>query len=273
MEPTFFVSGDGLPLGSSDQDRRQFLADAFTTPDNLWFARAFVNRVWTEMVGESFYPQSAVDDIGPDRENVAPQTLDLLGNAFVASGYDVKWLFETIALTDAYGRKSESRRSDAPLPFAANHPRRLQSFELFAALAQAAAVPARVRSGNAGRGGSSGGRRVPQALFDRAFGFDPSLPPERIETSIPQTLQLMNGKIIQRFIEGRHPGSVSQLCRSSMDDGQMIDALYLRCLSRTPSRIERSLAERQIRRANSREEGLQDLLWALINSAEFLYRS
>ena len=65
-----------------------------TGPNDPWFAKAFVNRVWAELVGEGFY--EPVDDIGPDRECNAPETLDYLAKQFADHNYDVKWLYRTV---------------------------------------------------------------------------------------------------------------------------------------------------------------------------------
>ena len=102
MQPRFFLTSASLPLGSHDAERREQLAEWLTT--NEWFAIAVVNRLWTELVGEGFYER--VDDIGPDREAIAPLALDLLAKNFAASGYDLQWLLATICETEAYQRES-----------------------------------------------------------------------------------------------------------------------------------------------------------------------
>ena len=57
-------------------DRRSTLAKWITSKENPWFAKALVNRLWAELVGEGFY--EPIDDIGPDRKPTAPKTLELL---------------------------------------------------------------------------------------------------------------------------------------------------------------------------------------------------
>ncbi|MEO8494676.1 MAG: DUF1549 domain-containing protein, partial [Planctomycetota bacterium] len=98
MQPVFFVSGDKLAYGTKDADRREALAAYITSPRNPWFAKAFVNRVWSELVGEGFY--EPIDDIGPDRECSAPETIDYLASSFAETGYDVKWLYRTVMATE-----------------------------------------------------------------------------------------------------------------------------------------------------------------------------
>ena len=98
MEPVFFATGQRLTKGVTDERRRHSLAEWMTARDNPWFAKAFVNRIWSELVGEGFY--EPIDDLGPDRQCSAPQTMDYLAGQFMEHGYDVKWLLRTIMATD-----------------------------------------------------------------------------------------------------------------------------------------------------------------------------
>ena len=107
MKPKFFLTSATLPKGTPDHQRRTQLADWII--ENEWFCKALVNRMWAELVGEGFH--QPVDDIGPDREATAPEALELLASALSRkSGFDLKWLVETICLTDAYQRDSRPRR-------------------------------------------------------------------------------------------------------------------------------------------------------------------
>jgi len=63
MKPVFFVTGQHLQTGLSDHERRETIADWITSGNDRWFAKAFVNRMWSELVGRGFY--EPVDDIGP----------------------------------------------------------------------------------------------------------------------------------------------------------------------------------------------------------------
>jgi hypothetical protein len=119
MQPKFFLTSATLPFGTPDAERREKAAEWMTA--NPWFATAYVNRIWGELVGEGFY--QPIDDIGPDRKPSAPKTVELLSRGFAKSGYDMKWLFQTICATQAYQRQSRPRREPDGTPFAANSPR------------------------------------------------------------------------------------------------------------------------------------------------------
>ena len=113
--------GDHLEL---QIERRGALAQWMTSESNPYFAKALVNRMWSELNGEGFY--EPVDDIGPDRDCVAPQTLDYLAGQFANSGYDVKWLFQTIMATELYHAESRSRRGPEDPPMQHNVAQRLR---------------------------------------------------------------------------------------------------------------------------------------------------
>lgn len=135
IDPKFFVDGSTLPHGQSDQDRRQAVANSFVSPENPWFARAFVNRIWAEMLGEGFY--MPIDDMGPTRSPRYPEVLEELCVNFVKNGYDPKWLVRTIANTAAYQRKIMSKSASGDeLPFASATPVPLRSDIVFNSLAQ-----------------------------------------------------------------------------------------------------------------------------------------
>src|SRR5207244_1218971 len=94
VDPAFFVTHETPGEGLSDMERRQSLSRYITSPNNPWFAKAFVNRIWSELLGEGFY--MPIDDMGPQRTPTYPAALEALAAGFTASGYDIKWLLRTI---------------------------------------------------------------------------------------------------------------------------------------------------------------------------------
>ncbi len=266
MQPKFFLTGQSLSVGATDQQRRQALARWITSKQNPWFAKALVNRMWHELVGRGFY--EPVDDMGPDREAVAPNTLDLLAQAFIDADYDLKWLVETICLTEAYQQASRNAPPNQDVPFARGCPTRLRPDVLLDSLLQALQVELEpVRSRRRGFNGLAAARR----RFQLTFGFDPSLSQEDVEGSIPQALFLMNSPIT-RAMTARPGSMLEELLRRHPDDADAVEALYLRCLARLPRESEKRKALAYIRRVGDRSEAFEDLLWVLVNSTEFLYR-
>ncbi len=267
MKPKFFVTGQSLALGAKDEDRRATLAKWLTSHENEWFAKAVVNRLWSELVGEGFY--EPVDDIGPERECHAPATIHLLSEQFVASGHDLKWLVATIVATDAYQRPSQPRRNPDESPFAANVPQRLRADQLYSNLVAALGLP----DGNTGGGrGIYGIYRGPRTGFSNTFGYDPSLRRDEISGSIPQALAMMNSPVVNGAINARGRTTLARLLSEIKDDRALIAELYLKSLSREPSPSEVQTCLNYIKQVNSRAEAFEDLQWSLVNSTEFLHR-
>ncbi len=266
MQPVFFVNQQSLTFGSSDAKRRSILAQWITSADDVWFTRAFVNRMWAELVGEPFY--DSVDDIGPERPVKAPQTLELLCQGFTERGYDVKWLFETIMSTTAYSRAARPRRDADGIPFAANCVQRLRADQLANSLQHVFGNDLRGASGP-NRKAQGGGQRGLQ----QEFGFDPSENRREVGGSIPQSLVLMNSPQLARLAAvSLQRGDLSQILKSSATDEAAIRDLYLKILARSPTADEIATCQTYLKSAESAADGYQDIVWALLNSSEFLYR-
>jgi hypothetical protein len=272
MQPVFFVTGETVSLGTNDNPRRSKFATELTRRENPWFARALVNRVWAELVGEGFY--EPVDDMGPDRQCTAPETLDRLATAFADSRYDVKQLFRVITQTAEYQRPSRSRRSPDDTPFAANVATRLRGDQLFNQLTSLLGIaepPAGAGPGPGGAGAAAALRRGPRFLFNQVFGYDPSNPREEEVGSVPQALVMMNSPLINGAISSRRGVLASLLARIPKDDDLTME-LYLRTLGREPNAAELAACRDIVQEAGDRGEAFEDILWSLINSTEFLHR-
>ena len=272
MQPVFFVTGQKLSPGTTDAERRATIARWITSPQDEWFAKAFVNRIWSEMVGEGFY--EPVDDIGPDRDCNAPETLDYLAKQFVAHNYDVKWLYRTIAATSSYQLDSRSRHLPGQAPFMANCPQMLRADQVFDALVSALGIQNEKidRADGGKKKGAYGQPRNARGLFDAVFGYDPSVRREEVSGSIPQALVLMNSPQIAHAINGESPTALGKLLASTKDDSAVAEELYLRCLAREPKPDELKTCLDYVKKTGNRNEAFEDVLWALVNSTEFLHR-
>lgn len=277
IEPTFFIDGTHLERGARDLDRREELAAAITARDNPWFARAFVNRIWTELLGEGFY--NPVDDLGPQRQCVQPEVLDALCAGFVASDYDIRWLFRTITHTHAYQRQMGTRAAGDPSPaFAAAVPTRLRSDQVYSCVQKVLGIEGLGRGampmlGGAGNGaylrglaGSDPGRFA----FFQLFNFDPSLPQADILGTVPQALFMMNSPLVQQFISANSATVLGQTLQQYADDRDALSEVYLRVLSREPAADEVALCREHITASPTRQQAYEDILWSLLNSSEFL---
>ena len=266
MKPKFFLTSASLPLAITDDERRMQLADWLT--ESEWFSIAMVNRMWAELVGEPFYP--AIDDIGPDREPTAPKAMKLLARKFAESGYDLKWLLATISETEAYQRESRPRRGPNETPFVANVPQRLRADQLFNAFLTS--LGGEEQGGGTNYGPDIRRQTRPRQQFTALFGYDPSEPREGIAATIPQSLALMNGSELNGYLNPNKRTILRELLRNIDDNESLIVELYLRCFNREPSEEELARATEYSYEVSKRSEAFEDILWVLINSAEFQHR-
>jgi hypothetical protein len=276
MKPRFFLTSQELPFGTRDVERRATAAEWMT--ENPWFATAFVNRMWAELVGEGFY--EPVDDIGPERTSSAPKAVELLSRRFAESGHDVKWLFQVICATEAYQRESRPRRDVDGTPFVANVAQPLRSDQLYNALLTATDTDESAQSldRNRRRGrpqmmGPYGQMATIRGQFEASFGYDPSDPRETVTSSIPQALAMMNGGRINLAARASDRNSVlGGLLIQIKEDRALVEELYLRTLSREPTDNELKIALELRESTNNRSAAFEDLFWALLNSSEFAHR-
>lgn len=271
IDPVFFVNGTKAEPGLKDADRRELIAKLFTSTGNEWFAKAFVNRIWFEMLGEGFY--MPVDDIGPERTPNSPQVLNLLSRQFAAHDYDIKWLFRTIANSQTYQRSIRAKSPSETAPtFAAAVPTRLRSDQLYDALTSVLGISD--FGGNRGpqrpMGGPMRGDNSPRGQFNSIFGFDPSTPQDEITGTVPQALFFMNSPILQQLTRAAGQTRLARILKDFSNDDDALTELYLLVLSRQPSVKELKICKDYIGKATNRSEAYEDLMWSLLNSSEFL---
>ena len=223
-------------------------------------------------MGEGFY--EPVDDIGPDRQCDAPQTLDHLATAFANTNYDVKWLYETIMATQAYQRTSKSRRNPDQPAFVSNVPQRLRADQLFDNMLSALGSKEPASFGG-GAYGAAGGRfnRGPRQQFSTVFGYDPSERRDEVSGTIPQALLMMNSPTFSSLLDGKTSRTgLGKMLTEIKDDRVLISELYLRTLAREPSKKEVETCLAHVAEIKNRTEAFEDIHWTLVNSTEFLYR-
>jgi hypothetical protein len=269
VHPGFFVTGARVPEGSSDLERRRQLAAAVTSKEDPWFARAFVNRMWAEMMGQGF--TDPVDDMGPNRPTALGDVLELLSDAFQANDYDVRWLLGAIAATDTYQRQDRPRAWDPEAPrFAAVCPTRFRADQLFDALSQVLGLDESVL-GPARRGGNRRLGNV-RTQFAQLFGYDPSLPAADVTGTIPQALFLMNSPVLNARVRAHEGTPLARLLRETSEDEAVVARLYLQTIAREPSPQEVKTCLDYLAEVGDRSEAFEDILWTLLNSTEFLTR-
>ncbi len=242
-----FLLGEVPPPNLPPGQRRVVVAAYMIyNPDNYWFARAYVNRIWNELLGDGFY---AVDSLGPDKEVVHQLIVNRLAHTFRAGGFDTKALFRTITNSQTYQREIRTLEDDADL-FTAVRPTRLRPFEVADELERVLGKDMKpIRNG-----------------VERAFEYNPSIPQRDLEGSIQQALLLMNQPQIQNRLA---KGDLKQQLVATKGNPAMIEAAFLGILARKPTPAETERYTKFIQSTGDRPTAIDDLLWVLLNSAEF----
>src|SRR5262249_43924406 len=236
---------------------------------NYWFAGAYVNRIWGELIGQAFY--EPVDDMGPKKQVVLAPVLARLASAFRATKYDTKAFFRVVLNSQTYQRQLRpGETSDGHLHFAAAYPTRLRADALWdslvGVLGPLGQVPPAMRPRMFGNPFGMGFGLEGQ--FKTEFAFDPSSKADEVEGSIPQALLLMNSPAIHQKLQARGD-LLASILKDNPDNSKAVAAVYLRVLARKPTEREQAKCREYIGKAGNRDEAFEDILWALINSTEF----
>ena len=282
---------DAKPLDiHSTEDRREYLAHWLTSPDNPYFTRAIVNRVWAAYFGIGIV--NAVDDLRASNPASNPALMQALGEHLVAHHFDIKALMRVILNSETYQRSSKTtdlNRDDKKF-FSHYYPRRLMAEVIHDAIVSVSTVPT-VFNKVSFLGGDkrdtkfySKGTRAIQ-LYDssvdnsflRTFGRNQrriTCECERSdESSVTQVLNLNNGDTLNAKLAEK--GSVvDQLLETyKVDYAAVVKTAYLRCLSRLPSDLESDSLVKELNDATEEERRtvVEDLLWSLMTSREFLF--
>jgi hypothetical protein len=246
--------------------RRERLAAWVSHPQNPYFARAAVNRVWAILFGKGLV--NPVDNLQTD--DAIPPALQILADDLVAHHYDLRRLIRVIASTRVFrldsasdydvGVKEENAWAVFPLT-------RLRPEQVAGSVLQSASIQTLdghthilvrlVRQGQEGqfvqRYGDSG-----EDEFDNRGG------------TIPQRLLLMNGEMVRDRVQANPTTAVGRIEWLARNDPKAIEVAYLAVLSRRPTEAETQHFESELANKDiKRGQHLEDLYWALINSTEF----
>jgi hypothetical protein len=257
-----------------DADRREALARWLTVPENPWFARAIVNRLWGRLMGRGLI--EPVDDLRATNPPSNEAALQALASDFIANDYDLKHTLRVICSSATYQLSSDVNATNQhdDTQFSHHLVRRLDAEQILDAVVQATGVPEKFPGVPIGaRAAQLPDTAVPSYFLDlfgrpaRAVACECE---REMAPNLAQTLNIMNGDSVNAKI--RTPeGRLAKLLESSKTDSEVLEELFLRTLTRLPTDRERQSALAAIRDAPSRREAFSDLLWALLNSREFLF--
>jgi hypothetical protein len=278
---------DGEPLAFDDTaDRRLAVAKWLTSPENPYFTRAIVNRVWANYFGIGLV--EAVDDLRLTNPASNEELLAAAAAFLVENRYDLKQLMRAILQSETYQRASQ------PLPenkaderfYSRFYTKRLKAEVLLDAIAQATNVPTDFKAAtpdnrNPGQPIKDIKRAIqlPDSYVDSyflaAFGK-----PDRLitcecersnEPSMTQVLHLYNGDTVNKKLQSA--GSAAEKASAEADNAKVVEEVFLAALARFPAEEEKQplILELANTKPEERRQAIEDLYWSVLTSREFLF--
>ena len=274
MKP--WVPGQGDIENPNEFDRRLDFAKWLTEPDNPFFAKIEVNRIWSQVFGRGIVePADDFRDTNPPSNALL---LDQLAQDFVDNGYDRKKILATILKSRTYQTSYQPNdfNEDDTKYFSHYQPRLLSAEQLLDAICHATQVAESF--GGLPAGTKATHLQAPDLVnneFLKIFGQ-----PERQtvcacertnESNLSMAIQFFNGPLIYGKLKDE-----SNSFRKSMTDGksntEIIKLLYNLAVCRNPSDTELKASLEHIESKEDRVEALEDICWAILNTNEFLFQ-
>jgi hypothetical protein len=268
-----FPDGPHLKFSAED-DPRHALVDWMARPDNPFFARTLVNRLWGHFLGRGFYQE--VDDLRETNPPSNPELLDALAADFIKHKFDVKHVIRTILNSRVYQLSSEptEHNKNDRQNFARHYARRLISEVFLDAVNQATGT----KAGFSGVSSNARAVDLPHENFGSYF-LDTFDRPKRVTVcecersagpTLPQVLLLaLSDEIEGKIAAG--DGRIAKLIKDKKPPRDAVEDLFLAGYGRlpTPRELERALAHVEGR--PDKQKALEDLLWVILNSKEFMF--
>jgi hypothetical protein len=281
---------DAKPLADdSGEDRREYLANWLTSPENPYFARSITNRVWANFCGVGLI--DPIDDLRQSNPASNEELLNTTAKFLVDHKYDLKALMREILRSATYQRSSipVGASRDDTRNYSHCYPRRLMAEVSLDAISQVSAEPTmftQIEYPGADLVKTdfyAKGTRAMQlydsavvSRFLRTFGRNQRVITcqcERSnEPSLVQALHISNGDTIIKKLEAKD-GKIESLLSGGLPNYRIIEELYLAALSRYPTDRELTplLATLNDAPASQRRAVLEDIYWAVLSSREFLF--
>ena len=270
--------GEKAPVEAPGEEasRRQALAEWLTAADNPWFSHNLANRMVAHFFGRGLV--EPVDDVRATNPASNPELHNALARHVVDMKFDMKAIIRTLTASRTYQLSShpnETNKTDEQ-----NYSRalfkRISAEVLLDAVCQTTGVAEKFDSVPAGyRAIQLWDNQVPHyflRLYGRPMRASACECERNGEASIAQVLHLMNSPRINAKLAHEN-GALARLVRVSLEDDQLVEALYLSFFARRPTDAEGSRARSYLKMAGSdkRREAAEDLAWSMMNSLEFVF--
>jgi hypothetical protein len=267
---------------AKDQDPRKVVMDWMRRPDNPYFARAIVNRVWAHYFGRGIVdPPDNLSSFNPASH---PELLKELSDGFITNKYDLKWLHTTILSSRTYQQSSAASKANEfdRSNYAYFYYRRLPAEVLVDALNQA--------TGTTEKMGMEyyhwpKEMKIVEAPFTPKNDFVVFMltnfgKPARNSAvqcdcerdgnaSVLQVLSLANHPRIWQKITDAN-GHAARIAKEVEGDEKQVEELYLLSLGRLPNEVERQACLKHLKESDTPVKGVQGILWSLVNTREFI---
>lgn len=257
-------------------DRREIFAQWLIDPANPYFASMEVNRIWAQL-----FARGIVDPIDDFRDSNPPSNdalLDALTEDFVQNGFDRRHILRVILNSRTYQSSFETTPLNAEDShyFSHQQPRMLGAEPLLDAINQA--IGLEQTFANLPPGTKASHLPAPDLIkvdFLKTFGQPERSTVcdcERVEgSSLARAIEMFNGPTLHEKLQ-----SPQARFRTSLASGQsvteVVEQMYLAALCRYPSKEELAASLQHCEQQPDVEQGLEDVLWALLNSDEFLFQ-
>jgi hypothetical protein len=269
------LGGKAAPI-DEERDPREALAEWLTADENPYFARVLVNRVWADLMGRGLV--EPVDDLRATNPPSNGPLLDALAAEFRKQRYDLKQLIRTIMTSHVYGLSSaaNARNIADTRNYSRHYRQRLRAEVLLDAVSDITRVAETFAAAPPGTRAMGLWTVRTQSVFLDSFGRpDPNQDPpcERTsDTTVVQALHLMNAPNLHRKVTA-DTGRAALLAKSAKTPREIVEELYLLVYSRLPTTEERADCVNLFEdKGATRRQVTEDLLWALLNTPEFIFK-
>ena len=269
-----FLVGEPIEEAKLPDDPRELLADWIASAENPYFAKHMSNRVWTWLLGRGIVNEP--DDFRSTNPPSNPELLDYLASEFVKSGYDLKAMYRLILNSRTYQLSSipnQWNKADK-VHYSYYQLKRLSAEQLSEAICQVSGVPEKYSGLPLGTRATQLPDIFLRSEFLDVFGRPKRATPVESErtcvTHIGQSLQMISAEFVANKLRSGN-GVAARLAASGRPIPEVIDELYLSTLSRLPTEKEKKILLAQPISDKQRREKIEDMLWVLMNTKEFLY--
>lgn len=273
---------DGAPMEpSAEDDPRQLLVDWMVNPKNPFFARAVANRYWAHFFGRGIV--DPLDDMRVTNPPSNPELLDALAKHFVESGFSFKTLIRTIVKSRTYqlsALPNDFNKHDKQA-YARYYPKRLSAEVLLDAVNQVTDSPNTFNGLPRDRNAPARAIQLPDESFSSYFldvfgrpSRSSACECERVsEANLAQALHLLNSdEIQQKITRGNARADLLSRADDKRPEAEKIEELFLWALGRKPTATDLQAALAHIaKHEKSKKTAYENLLWALLNTKEFIF--